>query len=76
MEKRYWVIAPYSSEESEIFDKTWEYDLNNGTIAIGWAQLGDVSKMSEEELKYKMKVVYPEKTTSHAFNSIWKFIGF
>ena len=72
MEKRYWVIAPYSSEKSE-FDKIWEYDVKNETIAIGWAKLGNVSKMNEEKLKTKIKEVYPKKTTSHTFNSIWKF---
>ena len=69
---RYWVIAPYSSEKPE-FDKAWEYDVKNETIAIGWGQLGNVSKMTEEKLKAKIKEVYPKKTTSHTFNSIWKF---
>jgi len=41
MSKRYWVIAPYDSTYSDIFEKAWKYDLTNGTIAIGWDELGD-----------------------------------
>lgn len=36
--KRYWVMTPYNSERPDTFDKAWEYDLKNGTIALGWQE--------------------------------------
>jgi hypothetical protein len=45
--KRYWVIAPYDSTQTQIFNKAWEYDLKNGTIAVGWKDLGDVSERGQ-----------------------------
>ena len=75
--KRYWVIAPYDSTQTQIFNKAWEYDLKNGTIAVGWKDLGDVSKMSEAELKSKFEKVYDkdyvERMLTRDCNSIWKF---
>lgn len=47
---RYWVIAPVESKPRELFDQVWEFDLANNVISIGWAQLGDVSVMAQEEL--------------------------
>lgn len=69
---RYWVIPPYSSDESEIFEKAWEFDLKNGTIAVGWNELGDVSGLSKSELEKKYKEVYG-KINSREINEIWNF---
>jgi len=69
---RYWIIAPYDSRETRIFEKVWEYDLNNGTIAIGWRDLGDVSGMSKPELESKYKEVYGE-INNKDINAIWRF---
>jgi len=70
---RYWVIAPYDSTKTKIFEKVWEYDLKNGTIAIGWKDLGDVSQMSKSELSLKFREVYGEKNLTRDCNSIWRF---
>ncbi|RLI75827.1 hypothetical protein DRO97_02355 [Archaeoglobales archaeon] len=69
---RYWVIAPYDSTKTQIFEKVWEYDLNNGTIAVGWSDLGDVSEMSKPELESRYKEVYGE-INNRDINAIWKF---
>lgn len=74
--RRIWVIAPAPSEEVNIFEKAWEYDLKNNVIAIGWGKLGDISSFTEEQLKVKIEQSYPEykqgqKTWS--FNSLWNF---
>jgi hypothetical protein len=37
---RYWVIAPFQSNKPELFDKTWQFDLANQVISIGWRRLG------------------------------------
>lgn len=72
---KYWVIAPYDSTKTKIFERVWEYDLKNGTIAIGWKDLGDVSQMkSKEELRQKYMEVYgDEKNLTRDCNSIWSF---
>ena len=74
--KRIWVIAPAPSEEINIFDKAWEYDLNNNVIAIGWGRLGDISSFTEDQLKKQIEKFYPDikqgQKTSY-FNSIWNF---
>ena len=75
MSKRYWVIAPYDSTSSDIFEKVWEYDLANGTIAIGWDELGDVSKLNKSEIKSRYEKIYGGKPgeISYGTNTIWKF---
>ena len=71
---RYWVIAPYDSTKPEAFDKSWEYDLKNGTIAIGWHEMGDVSRMSNSELAEKYRQVYGERRSlTKDCNTIWRF---
>ena len=45
--KRFWVIAPAPANEINIFEKAWEYDLNNNVIAIGWGEMGDISSFNE-----------------------------
>lgn len=59
--RRYWVIAPYSSSNEEGFEESWSFDLKNGVIAIGWSQVGDVSRLSDAELMEKIKKAYPDK---------------
>ena len=71
---RYWVIAPY--ENQELFDKVWQFDLSNGTISIGWSELGDVSKLDHDELAKAVANQYPDlplATKSLFVNMIWKF---
>jgi len=74
--KKIWVIAPAPSEEINIFEKAWEYDLKNDVIAIGWGRLGDISSFTEDQLKVQIEKSYPDykqglKTWS--FNSLWNF---
>lgn len=73
---RYWVIAPCDSQRQAIFDKAWEYDKQNGTIAIGWRGLGDISKVSRDELNQAYQRTYgPEAATSETrtCNLLWRF---
>ena len=58
---RYWVIAPFESKPPEDFDKVWQFDVANRVVSIGWSKLGDVSKMSREELFDALASTYPEK---------------
>lgn len=54
----------------------WQFDLANSLISIGWEELGDVSKMSREELYAAVASLYPDKppaTKSLIANMIWAF---
>jgi restriction system protein len=73
---RYWVIAPVESQPPELFDKVWQFDRANNLISIGWKELGDVSKMSREDLSKAVAKTYPDKppaTKSLYINMIWAF---
>ena len=72
---RYWVNGIYDSTKTKIFDKAWQYDLKNGTIAVGWKELGDISQIkSKDELHRKFKEVYGNiKNFTKDCNCIWNF---
>ena len=73
---RYWLIAPVESKPPERFDKVWQFDLTNNLISVGWGKLGDVSKMSREELSKAVAQIYPDKplaTKSLLGNMLWAF---
>jgi endonuclease NucS-like protein len=72
---RYWVIAPY--ENQEIFDKVWQFDLENNAISIGnWGAAGDVSKMERDEIEKAVAGAQPNRppsTKALIANMIWRF---
>ncbi|MDD5466331.1 MAG: endonuclease NucS [Anaerolineales bacterium] len=73
---RNWVIAPVESKPPELFDKVWQFDIANNLISIGWKELGDVSKMSREELSEAVASTYVDKppaTKALYANMIWAF---
>jgi len=72
MTRRYWVIAPYDSRNQKVYDKVWEYDLQNGTIAIGWRKMGDFSKLNREELEAKYIETYGKRYIQE-INLIWNY---
>jgi restriction system protein len=73
---RYWIIAPVESKPAEMFDRVWQFDLANGLISIGWKKLGDVSKLSRDELSAHVSAAYPDKpkhTKALITNMFWAF---
>ncbi len=73
---RYWLIAPFKSKPPELFDKVWQFDLANNVISIGWTRLGDVSRMSREQLSESVASTYndnPPQTKTRLTNMIWDF---
>lgn len=73
---RYWVIAPVEAKPQDRFDRAWKFDLANGLISIGWSELGDVSKMSREQLSAAVATTYPDRRLATATlfaNMIWAF---
>lgn len=72
---RYWVIAPVESKNPELFDKVWQFDTTNNLISIGW-QLGDFSKMNQDELSKAVASTYPDsppQTQGLFTNMLWAF---
>jgi restriction system protein len=74
----YWVISPYDSSRPQIFDKAWKYDLENGTIALGWRELGDISDIeNKSELEARYRKAYgddvPQQVVTRDVNSLWTF---
>ncbi len=76
----YWIIAPYNSEDPENFENAWNYDVNNNTIAIGWKELGDISKDAWDQIYEKVHDRYKEKGDSwlkkqakKITNAVWHF---
>ena len=49
--RRYWVIAPQHATRPECWERAWKYDLANNIISLGWNKLGDISHLSEEQLR-------------------------
>jgi restriction system protein len=74
---RYWVIAPFESKAADVFNRVWQFDLENNVISIGWKELArDVSKLSREELLDAVKSTYPDRpmaTKALYANMIWTF---
>ena len=57
---RYWVIAPYDSTKPQLWEKVWQYDINNKVISIGWKDLGNISNLNEKELLILINETYPQ----------------
>jgi restriction system protein len=73
---RYWVIAPFQSTLPGLYEKVWQFDLENNLISIGWDLFGDVSTMSRESLDDSVATAYsdkPSSTRSLIANMIWNF---
>lgn len=70
---RYWIISPVVSEPREQFDKAWQFDLTHNIISIGWAELGDPSKMSREQLEQAVASTYPDSSRGYITNTIRTF---
>lgn len=73
---RYWLLAPYKATKPEIWERMWQFDLDNGCISIGWGILGDISKYDEDQLKTFLAQAYPDKdqaTKTKYFKTLWDF---
>lgn len=73
---RYWVIAPYRSKHTSVFNTAWAYDLENGTIAIGWTNLGDILSLEKDLLRQRLRDKYSyrtERSCTIECNMLWRF---
>jgi len=74
--RRYWVIAPVEARNPEFFDKVWQFDVANNLISIGFHEVGDISKMSQEDLSKAVASAFPDKplaTRTLIRNMLWQF---
>jgi len=72
----YWVIAPFGSADTNLFDKVWQFDLSNGHISIGWPELGDISQLDKPALQAAVGKTYPSSppaTRTLYANMLWAF---
>ena len=69
--KGYWVIAPYSADPPDEWQRVWDFDLPNNVISIGWTELGDISSLSEEKLCAVIDRAYPDPETSAKARGIY-----
>jgi restriction system protein len=75
--RRYWLIAPFSSQNTDLYDQVWEHDLEHGRISIGWHQVGDISNMDKGQLASAVANAFPAKpaaTKSLYTNMLWMFM--
>lgn len=73
---RFWVMAPVESKPPEMFDRVWQFDVMNSLISMGFSRVGDVSRMSREELSNAVATAYPDKppaTRALIANMFWAF---
>ena len=74
--KGYWVIAPYSADPPETWQRVWEFDLANDVISIGWEELGNVAALDEQGLSAAIDRTSPEASTQGkgmVFKMVWDF---
>ena len=66
---RYWMYAP--GDGASIWDECYK----NGIMAIGWDEIGDLSKYdSKNDMKQRMKeVIAPNSSYSMAGHATWQF---
>lgn len=73
---KYWVISPHNFANPELWEKVWQYDLENGTIAIGWRELGDISSLDKEQLEKAIENTWPNDkpgAKAYSLNAVWNF---
>jgi hypothetical protein len=63
---RYWVISPFDSERSELWEKVWKRNLDDDFISIGWGELGDISSLDEERLFQRIRRKWPDQDSGAA----------
>jgi TPR repeat protein len=74
----YWVIAPYSADSPDEWQRIWEFDLANSTISIGWEELGDISLLDAQSLRALIDRTYPDTSSQGRgmfFKMLWDFFN-
>ena len=69
--KHYWIYSP--GDAASIWDECY----NNGIMAIGWDEIGDLSEYSsKDDMKQAMKDnIDPSKPYKNAAHATWQFVN-
>jgi hypothetical protein len=67
---RHWAIWPYHPNDRAVFTRAWDFDRENGTIAIGWA-VGDLTGLNRREVARRVQAVYSDQPG--ATGMLWNF---
>jgi len=73
---RYWIVAAYHADKPMIWEKVWQFNLENSLISIGWKELGDISEHSRDELRKAIEQTYsdsPPNIRTLYLNMLWSF---
>ncbi len=76
-EKKYWIVTPWFGDDYlQTFQQVWNFDKENQTLAVGWSKMGNVSKLSYDQMKTRAGRVFPkykERSRTSIVNSLWQF---
>jgi predicted Mrr-cat superfamily restriction endonuclease len=67
----FWAVAPFNPEAG-LVEQTWQYDRENGVMAIGWDLIrDDIARLDEVALQLAMQRHYPGQPGG--WISLWAF---
>lgn len=61
-----WVIAPFDYEDPKTWQRVWENNIKKDFISIGWDWLGNVSKLTAEEIYQAHRKLSPKDSPRRA----------
>ena len=77
LEKKYWIVTPWFGDDYiSTFQKVWDFDRENGTYAVGWGKMGNVSRLSYEQMVSRAESTFPrwkDRSRTYIVNSLWNF---
>lgn len=78
-----WIITPYGNktknlsykQKDESFQKVWQYDLKNNTVAIGSSYMGTPIGKTKQELQDQILDKYPRRSASMKAQQLWSYFN-
>ncbi len=73
---KYWVISPFDSDKTDLYEAAWAFCLSDGLISVGRTFPIDISVSSQDELRSLVSKHYAHKTKnvqSWKLNMFWNF---
>lgn len=73
---QYWIVSSYHADRPMVWEKVWQFNLENSLISIGWKELGDISEYSKDGLKDAIEQTYldsPPNIQTLYLNMLWSF---
>ncbi len=73
---KYWVISPFDSDKTDLYEAAWAFCLSDGLISVGRTFPIDISVSSQDELRSLVSKHYAHKTKnvqSWKLSMFWNF---